>query len=71
MNVFIYVLAGISIILSIGGIAGWKATGSLPILASSMVSIIFSLAAIALPHWWPLIAGLAINWTIKITTQSH
>lgn len=62
----IYVLAGISILLAIGELASWAQTKHIGLLLSSIISILFSVLAIALPHWWPLLAGFAINWGLKL-----
>lgn len=61
MAYVIYALAAISILLAIGGLAAYRATKQPALLLSSLVSIGFSIAAIVLPHWWPLIVGFAIN----------
>lgn len=67
MEIVIYVLAGLSIILAIGGLAAWGQSKNTGLLISSIVSIGFSAAAIILPHWWPLVVGFAINLMIKST----
>lgn len=69
MNIVIYILASISIVLAIGGLAAWSQTRHIGLLLSSMVSIGFSALAIVLPHWWPLIVGFGINWAIKLLGQ--
>lgn len=65
MDIIIYVLAGLSIILAVGGLVAWEQSKNTGLLISSIVSIGFSATAIILPHWWPLVVGFAINWMIK------
>jgi hypothetical protein len=57
MAIAIYVLAGISILLAIGGLSAYSQTKQVNLLLSSLVSIAFSLLAIVLVHWWPLVVG--------------
>jgi len=65
MELVIYILAGVSIFLAIGGFNAWKLSGHPGLLISSVVSIGFSGAAIFLIEWWPLVAGFAINWGLR------
>lgn len=69
MNIAIYILAGISIVLAIGGLSAWRQTKNTELLLSSLISIAFSSSAIFLPHWWPLLVGFGINWVLKLTSQ--
>ena len=64
ITIVIYLLAGISIFLAIGGLNAYSATKDKGLLLSSFVSIGFSTTAIILPHWWPLVAGFVINMII-------
>ena len=66
MTIFIYVLAGISILLAIGGLSAYSQTKHVSLLLSSLVSIAFSLLAITLVHWWPLVVGFTANWALKL-----
>lgn len=65
MTIVIYILAGISIFLAIGGLSAYQQTKQPALLTSSLVSIGFSLTAMALPHWWPLVAGFLINVALQ------
>jgi hypothetical protein len=65
MTTVIYVLAGASIVLSIGGLSAYFQTKHIGLLLSSIVSIGFSVLAIVLVQWWPLIAGFVINVTLR------
>ena len=60
-----YILAGISIVLAIGGLSAYSKTKRIGLLLSSIISIGFSITAIILVHWWPLIVGFAINLALK------
>lgn len=66
MNYVIYALAGISIVLAIGGISAYSATKHVGLILSSVVSILFSSAAIVLTSFWPLVIGFSLNIAIKI-----
>lgn len=65
MTIIIYVLAVLSIILAIGGLASYAQTKHIGLLLSSIVSIVFSLVAVYLVKWWPLIVGFGINWFLR------
>jgi len=66
MKYLIYLLAGVSIVLSIGGLSAYKETKHIGLLLSSMVSICCALLAIALVSWWPLVLGFAANWVLRL-----
>jgi hypothetical protein len=66
MSYVIYILAGISIILAIGGISAYSQTKQIGLLLSSVVSIIFSILAITLVQFWPLVVGFIINWLVRL-----
>ncbi len=65
MTVVIFILAGISIVLAIGGLYSYSQTKRLSLLLSSIISIGFSALAIVLVHWWPLIVGFVINLALS------
>ena len=64
MEYIIYILAGISIFLSIGGFwyVGPKRKW---VVLVSIISITFSGLAIYYLSFWPLIIGFAINWGFR------
>jgi len=64
MHYVIYILAGISILLAIGGFA-YNGPKKVWVVLASIVSIIFSYLAITYVSFWPLIAGFALNWLLK------
>jgi hypothetical protein len=66
MAIVIYTFGGISILLAVGGLAAYAQTKHLELLLSSIVSIGFSLLAIALVHWWPLVVGFSLNWSLRL-----
>lgn len=61
MEYIIYILGGVSILLAIGGLSAWTQSGNILLLLSSIVSIVFSIAAIIFIEWWPLVAGFLVN----------
>ena len=66
MSIVIYVLAGLSIVLALGGLSAYSTTKHPGLLFSSIVSIVFAALAIVLVHWWPLVVGFAANWGLKL-----
>mgnify|MGYP001320006659 CR=1 FL=1 len=66
MAIVIYVLAGSSILLAIGGLVTYAQTKHIGMLLSSLISIGFSIAAIVLVHWWPLVVGFGLNWGLRL-----
>lgn len=65
MQYVIYGLAGISILLAIGGLNAYAQSKNISLLLSSIVSIGFSSLAIYLVEWWPLVAGFLLNLTLS------
>ena len=57
----IYIFAGISILLAVGGFKAYSDTKDPGLLLSSVVSLVFSSLAIGIPHWWPLLVGFTLN----------
>lgn len=66
MTILIYIFAGLSILLAIGGLSAYAQTKHIGLLLSSLVSIGFSVLAIVLVHWWPLIVGFGLNWGLRL-----
>lgn len=66
MEIIIYVLAGVSILLAVGGLSAYSDSKHSGLLISSIISIGFSGLAIYLVDWWPLIAGFAANWGLRL-----
>ena len=69
MDYVIYGLAGISILLALGGLSAFKSSGHIGLLLTSIISIGFSVAAIVLVHWWPLVVGFALNRWIEFNSN--
>ena len=66
MAILIYILAAISILLALGGFAAYAQTKHIGLLLSSIVSISFSVLAIVLVQWWPLVVGFGLNWVLRL-----
>lgn len=66
MSYIIYGLAGVSIVLAIGGLVEFFKTKHVGLLLSSIVSFAFSGLAIYLIEWWPLVVGFAANWGLRL-----
>jgi hypothetical protein len=65
MSIIIFVLAGFSTMLAIGGLVAYADTRHIGLLLSSVVSIAFSIMAIIAVEWWPLVVGFGINLGLK------
>lgn len=65
MQYLIYALAGISILLSVGGF-GYVGPKRNWVLVASVNSIICSLLAIMYVSIWPLLIGFVINWIMRL-----
>lgn len=66
MSYVIYVLAGLSMLLAVGGLSAYSTTKHIGLLLSSLISIGCALAAIVLVSFWPLVIGFAANWGLKL-----
>ena len=66
MAIVIYVLAAISIVLAVGGLSAYAQSKQVGLLLSSLISIAFSVLAIVLVQWWPLVVGFVLNWALKL-----
>jgi uncharacterized membrane protein (UPF0136 family) len=66
MSIVIYILAALSILLAIGGLSTYSQSKSIGLLLSSIISIGFSILAIVLVHWWPLVVGFIANFGLKL-----
>lgn len=66
MVIVIYILAALSILLALGGLAAYAQTRHIGLLLSSIVSIGFSVLAIVMVEWWPLVVGFGINWLLRL-----
>ncbi len=71
MSLAIYILAGISIVLAIGGLSAYSQSKSIGLLLSSIISIVFSVLAIVMVHWWPLVVGFIANFGLKLAGLQH
>lgn len=65
MDYIIYVLAGVSILLGLGGFQSYRDTKYIGLLLSSLVSIGFGFTAIILIQWWPLVVGFLVNCGLR------
>ena len=65
MDYIIYVLSGISIFLALGGF-GYVGPKKNWVVITSIISIVFSMAAIIYVSFWPIVVGFAINWGFKL-----
>jgi hypothetical protein len=65
MQYAIYALAGISILLAVGGL-GYKGPKHFWVTIASIISIAFSSLAIAYVAFWPLIVGFVLNWSLRL-----
>lgn len=65
MRIAIIVVALIAIALAVGGLEAFRRSRSPVLLASSAVTIVCAVLAIAIDHWWPFVASLLINAVLQ------
>jgi hypothetical protein len=66
MTTLVYLLAGVSILLAIGGLSAYSTSKHPGLLWSSLISIGFAIVAISIPHWWPLVVSFACNLGLRL-----
>ena len=62
IHYLIYPIAGIFILLGVGGLA----TRHPVVIIASAISIALNLYAIFAFIWWPIVAGFAVDWIFKL-----
>jgi hypothetical protein len=66
MQYVICALAGIWIFLALGGLQYYRDTKHVGVLLAAIISIVSGLLAMWLVAWWPLLAGFAANWGLRL-----
>jgi len=66
MTVFIYVIAALFIVLSIALMFGYRKTQHAGLLLMSIIYGVSALLALWKVHWWPLAAGFALVWLMRL-----
>jgi hypothetical protein len=61
-----YVLAGLSIVLSCAMLYAYYRGRDFGLFIMGVTYGTSGLLAIALPHWWPLVAGFVLVWLLKL-----
>jgi hypothetical protein len=66
MIYLIYIFAGIFILLGAVMLYVFYRERHFGMLLMAMTYAMSGLLAIALPHWWPLVAGFVLVWLLKM-----
>ena len=61
-----YVLAGLFIVLSCAMLYAYYRGRDFALFIMGVTYGTSGLLAIALPHWWPLVAGFVLVWMLKL-----
>ena len=64
LKFLLYAVAFASAFLALGGFEAWRKTRRPALLVSSLTSVVCALLAMATGSWWPLLAGLALQFAI-------
>ncbi len=66
MQIIIYVFSGSFILMAVALMLTFRSTRHRGTLLLSLTYAIAALVAIILTQWWPLLAGFAIAWGLKM-----
>lgn len=66
MTIVIYVFAGIYLLLWAAMMGAYFLTRHIGLFLFGLTYGTAGLAAIILTHWWPLVAGLALVWVMRL-----
>jgi hypothetical protein len=65
MDIFIYVFAGLFLLLALGLIFGYFRTRHPGLVLIASCYGTGSVLSVMLMHWWPLAAGFALAWMMR------
>ena len=66
MTIAVYIISALFIVLSIALIFGYRRTQHAGLLLMSVVYGVSALLALWKVHWWPLAAGFALVWLMRL-----
>jgi hypothetical protein len=66
MTIVIYIISGLFIVLSIALVFGYRRTQHAGLLLMSIIYGISAALALWKMHWWPLTAGFALVWVMRL-----
>ena len=66
MDIIIYIFSGLFALMAVIVMFGYFRTGHLGLLLMSLVYGASAALALVLMHWWPLTAGFALVWLMKM-----
>jgi len=66
LNVIVYVFSGMFIVLAIGLLFAYYRMRHPGTVLMAVVYVAAAGAALGYMHWWPLLAGLALTWVIRL-----
>ena len=66
MIYFIYILGGLFVFLGMAMLYIYYRERHIGMFLMAITYAISGLMAITVPHWWPLVAGFTLAWTLKL-----
>ena len=66
MNIVIYIIAGLFIVLSLMLLFAYYRTRQPSMVLMSSTYGTTAILALMLMHWWPLLAGFAVAWALRL-----
>ncbi len=66
MNIIIYVFAASFVFMGAALLVTYYHKRHYGLLLMGMTYVIAAVAAVALVHWWPLVAGFALAWGLRL-----
>ena len=66
MEVIIYIFAASFLLMAVALIFTYQRTRHYGVILLGMTYAASALLAISLKHWWPLVAGFALVWVLRL-----
>ena len=66
MTIAIYIIAALFIVLCVALLFGYRRTQHAGLLLMSIIYGISAVLALWKAHWWPLAAGFALVWVMRL-----
>jgi 4-hydroxybenzoate polyprenyltransferase len=66
MNIIIYIFSGFFALMAVAVMFGYFRTGHLGLFLIALVYGASAVMGLVLMHWWPLTAGFALAWGMKM-----
>jgi len=67
MRVFLYIVAGLFALFSLGLLGSFSQSRNFGLLLAAIVFGASAVAAVSLISWWPLLGGFVLAWLLRLT----